>query len=111
MGTLLRLQLQGDLQAALPTNLTSGSTAKSATTATDTALPRLVGVLVEVGLAELAERACAWCLEMGAAFLGEVLEEHASFCSALGLDIAKQEQFRMALLAEINGGGIEYSSP
>merc|ERR1740129_1261056 len=111
METLLHLELQRDQQAALQSNLTSGSTAKSATSATDTALPRLVGVLVKVGLAELAERACAWCLEMGAAFLAEVLEQHASFCSALGLDMAKQEQFRMALTAEINGGGIEYSSP
>lgn len=69
-------------------------------------IPGLLDVLVETDLSGVVARAEAWCAETGAAFLAEILEEHESFCAALGIDLVKQEQFRRALEAQVKQEGL-----
>jgi len=63
----------------------------------EASVPGLTGALVEANLVGLVQHAEAWCLDTGAAFLVEVLEEFDNFCATLGLDCAHQLKLRSAL--------------
>lgn len=66
-------------------------------------LPRLRSALAEAGLEGLASQAEAWCLETGAVFLAESLEELDSFCAALGIDMVQEVKLHAALQARATG--------
>lgn len=67
------------------------------------AVPGLRGSFVEAGLAGLVELAEAWCLDVGTAFLAEIIDELEDLCAALGVDVAQQGKLRAALQVRVVG--------
>jgi len=68
----------------------------------------LRAILVNVGLASYISAAEAWCLKVGAAFLGEVLDEFVPLCEALGFlgegaSRSQCDRLRSALVAQLEG--------
>lgn len=69
------------------------------------AVPGLRGALAEAGLTGLLERAEAWCFDIGAAILAEIIDELEDLCAVLGLDLAQRATLRAALQVRAGGAG------